>query len=319
MALDASQDFESQKLRLERQKAILDYRLKRQELRLKGTESAIRERELAIKETESARARWLNPMTVSIAAAALALIGNGVVALVNGLQTRQLEAQKAQDARVLEMIKVSDGDKAINNLKMLLEAGLYVDPDGRMAKYVEGASPESVAVLPAPQESQPRCTDGGPVEPEVGRSILENTSPEARRWMSIAVAELGVSECSDAGSRRIVEYLNAVVPREGYTSQVPWSAAYIGWVMSRAGLPFPRSLANAAWRNWGVEASGPAKVGAVVTGKPVNQVGSGLLALYIGEADANSINVLGGNIRNQVRLTKLSKANVLSYRWPEAQ
>src|SRR5262249_53722210 len=46
-------------------------------------------------------------------------------------QTRVLEEGKAEAARILEMIKTGDPDKAADNLKFLIDAGLISDADRR--------------------------------------------------------------------------------------------------------------------------------------------------------------------------------------------
>ena len=91
----------------------------REELRLK-------ERELALKESEHQRSRWTNPLVLAVVAAALAALGNAVVALINGSQQRALEASqraleetranneqvieetKEEAVRILEVIKAHD-------------------------------------------------------------------------------------------------------------------------------------------------------------------------------------------------------------------
>ena len=64
---------------------------------------------------------------VAVIGAALAAAGNAFVAGLNGVFQRQLEAQKAEEARILEMIKAGDPDRAANNLKYLLQDGLNAD------------------------------------------------------------------------------------------------------------------------------------------------------------------------------------------------
>ena len=116
----------------------------REELRLK-------ERELALKESEHQRSRWTNPLVLAVVAAALAALGNAVVALINGSQQRALEASqraleetranneqvieetKEEAVRILEVIKAHDDKSVRQNLKFLIEAGLITNDKRRSA------------------------------------------------------------------------------------------------------------------------------------------------------------------------------------------
>jgi hypothetical protein len=94
------------------------------EISIKEREQAIKEAELTLKKEEHAISQWRNPLVVAIFAAAVAASGNAVVAFTNGAFQRQLESQKSEQARILEMIKTGDADKAAENLRFLLDAGL---------------------------------------------------------------------------------------------------------------------------------------------------------------------------------------------------
>ena len=89
---------------------------------------AFREREVTLKERDSAQTKRLNPLTLSIIAAALAVGGNAWVAWYNNGAQLDLEERKAEAARILEIVKVADPDKAANNLQFLIDTGLIADP-----------------------------------------------------------------------------------------------------------------------------------------------------------------------------------------------
>src|SRR5712692_215741 len=98
-------------------------------------ERGFRERELAIKEgelelhhKEQAGSGWRNPLVVAILAATAAAAGNAVVVVVNGRLQCDLESQKSEQTRILEMIRTGDPDKAADNLEFLLKTGLIDDP-----------------------------------------------------------------------------------------------------------------------------------------------------------------------------------------------
>ena len=105
-------------------------------------EYALREREIKVKEREASRSRWSSPLVLAVLAAAIAALGNGAAIWLTGRsqhdlettkaeQTRVLEEGKAEAARILEMIKTGDPEKAADNLKFLVDAGLISDADRR--------------------------------------------------------------------------------------------------------------------------------------------------------------------------------------------
>lgn len=117
------------------------------EVSVKEREIALRDAELALKRDEQAAAGWRSPLIVAIMAATLAGLSNAVITVVNGRLQRQLEDGRAEQTRVLEMIKTGDADKAAGNLQFLLDAGLIADPERAtmlkefLARRVPGSGP----------------------------------------------------------------------------------------------------------------------------------------------------------------------------------
>jgi hypothetical protein len=151
----AENDTDAARLTLDREKWEGDRALREREL-------ALKEREIGLKEHEQKISSWTNPLTVAIAVAALAWVGNVIATWWNGRlqdvlekekarQTLQLEESKAESERILEMIKTGDPGKAVINLKFLLDAGLVASPE-RVAKlrdYLEKTPAASGPALPA--------------------------------------------------------------------------------------------------------------------------------------------------------------------------
>jgi hypothetical protein len=102
-------------------------------------EFELRKRELVLKEREASRSRWSSPLVLAVLAAAMAGLGNASAIWLNGMEQRKLETEKAEQARnieetkaeaarILEVIKTgNDPDKAAENLKFLVDAGLISD------------------------------------------------------------------------------------------------------------------------------------------------------------------------------------------------
>ena len=135
--------FDSEKWQQERD-------LRERELSLKERAQKVSEDDFQVRKEELARARWRSPLVVAIFAAAIAALGNAVVAFVNGREGQTLEDNRAESARILEMIKTGDADKAAENLRFLADAGLVADPNRLAAirRFLANRSPGQGPSLP---------------------------------------------------------------------------------------------------------------------------------------------------------------------------
>jgi spore germination cell wall hydrolase CwlJ-like protein len=163
----------------EQQRWQADLRLRERELDIKeraaAQDAAQKAREFDAKLADQRWARWTNPLVLAISAAALAAFGNTWLAYVNGAAQRELELtrsdgqlrienSKAEAARILEVIKTDDTEKAAVNLAFLLDAGLITDDKRKAALKTfldkrqpgEGPSiPPVGAVVPQGPPDQP--------------------------------------------------------------------------------------------------------------------------------------------------------------------
>src|SRR5262245_35498578 len=123
----------------EREKWTAEHKLRERELTLKEKELEDNRKEMHSKRKEEWWARWTTPLVLAVLAAAVAAGGNAYVAyLTGGAQValereksnaeRTIEETKAEAARILEVIKTGDPEKAKANLAFLSEAGLIADP-----------------------------------------------------------------------------------------------------------------------------------------------------------------------------------------------
>ena len=121
------------------------------ELALKERDQAIKESELELKRSDQNAARWRNPLVVGVFATAVAAAGNAFISYTNANAQRELEGQKAEQARILEMIKTGEPDKAAENLRFLVDAGLVTDAPlrKRVTDYLTNRKPGSGPSLPA--------------------------------------------------------------------------------------------------------------------------------------------------------------------------
>jgi hypothetical protein len=91
---------------------------------LRRAEIALRNAERLVKEKEYRAPVWFSPFVAALIAATLAALGNAAVTVLTAGNQIDLEDRKAEQNRILEMIKTGDPDKAAVNLEFLLKTGL---------------------------------------------------------------------------------------------------------------------------------------------------------------------------------------------------
>jgi hypothetical protein len=137
-----SDNFEAEKWRVEHEFALEKWRaehaLRTREVALKEQDQALHDDEILIKKQEVSLSRWTNPLALAIFGAAFAGLVNAWLTSWNNRYQLQLEDTKAratialeqsksEAARILEMIKTNDSDRAAENLRFLIETGLISD------------------------------------------------------------------------------------------------------------------------------------------------------------------------------------------------
>lgn len=135
---------------LESEKWNAEKIFREREVAVKEREIAAKEVELDLKRKEFAAAGWRNPLVVAIMAATLAAVSNAAISVLNGIAQRDLEDQKSEQTRILEMIKTGSPDKAAENLDFLLQAGLISDEAlvGKLRAFLTARKPGSGPTLP---------------------------------------------------------------------------------------------------------------------------------------------------------------------------
>ncbi len=145
------------------------------ELDLREREVAAREREVAAKESELRRSRWANPLVIGLLAAALGLIGNLFVTLLNGKAMQDLERRRAQSNLIVELVKTNNADEAIKNLKFFFDHGLLDDPDNRLRNALQDRN--TVPVLPLYSRDFRQLRE---LVPALGHLVIESEPSGAR-------------------------------------------------------------------------------------------------------------------------------------------
>lgn len=135
----------------DREKWAAEFSFRDRELTLSERTYELATQELELKKLETAHSGWRSPLVVAILAATIAATGNAVVAFTNGILQRELENEKAEQTRILEMIKTGDPDKAAENLKFLLDSGLVskADTTQKLRNFLKNREPGSGPTLPS--------------------------------------------------------------------------------------------------------------------------------------------------------------------------
>ena len=119
----------------------------------------LRKVERLCKEKELRAPVWLSPFVAALIAATLAALGNAIVTAITAANQVALEDRKAEQSRILEMIKTGDPDKAAVNLDFLLRTGLVTDEATVKAlkKFLADRTPGQGPTLATPS-SRPEST-----------------------------------------------------------------------------------------------------------------------------------------------------------------
>jgi hypothetical protein len=117
---------------IEREKLEFDRKIRLKEIELKESEATRLEEELKIKQRDSKRSRWTNPFIVAIIGATTVGVCSAAVSVLNAKYQRDLadstnqnqaylESVRAENANILEIVKLGDPDKVRTGLCLLVK------------------------------------------------------------------------------------------------------------------------------------------------------------------------------------------------------
>lgn len=138
-------------------------------------------------------------------------------------------------------------------------------------------------------------------------------------WMILARAEIGVKEVSGPGNNpKILGYakdakLEGVIGKD----EVPWCAAFVGAMFSRAGFEVTARADAKSYLKWGTQLRGPVLGCVVVLNRPPVEW-QGHVGFYVGRPSAGKIRILGGNQADMVCEADFDAKRLNQYRWPSA-
>jgi uncharacterized protein (TIGR02594 family) len=134
-------------------------------------------------------------------------------------------------------------------------------------------------------------------------------------WLTVARGEIGVEEIAgQENNPRILEYISAVESTRGVQDdEVDWASAFAEWSLDQTGIEGPQSMKPEAWLNWGRSLGTPQE--GCITVFSFN--GLGHVGFFVSE-EGKSVNILGGNQSDSVKISRYAKKDVIAYRWPPA-
>jgi len=133
-------------------------------------------------------------------------------------------------------------------------------------------------------------------------------------WMGIAQGEMGIRELPGSKQNpRIIEY-HSKTSGAFSSDEVPWCSSFVNWVMHMAGFNSTHSAMARSWLNYGLPLKKP-RYGCIVVMSRGSSKTSGHVGFFW-KKNTFSIEVLGGNQSDQVRISKYYPWQVLGYRWP---
>ena len=253
----------------ERERWIAENAFRDRELALKEREQERLDTELHLKRAEARRSRWSNPLVIAILGAAAAAAGNAGVAWQSGKAQRELEddrastAQKAQEAnnkaqlevegykaeaaRLFEVIKTNDPDKAAENLRFLLDVGLISTPAVKtgLSKYLSTRKEGQGIALPAPT-SAPKYDlsvfdDLRVTNPKISLANLKEGQRQIAQLIVDKFAAAGFSTAQQVAAVAIAAVESGLNP-----NAISEGGACIWFVFGSRGPP--RSKTSIAWQ-----------------------------------------------------------------------
>jgi uncharacterized protein (TIGR02594 family) len=146
--------------------------------------------------------------------------------------------------------------------------------------------------------------------------LLSQESYTHAPWLAAANAEMGEEEIAGPEiNPRILEYVAAVQSTRGVQDdEIDWASAFAEWSLNQAGIEGPHSMDPSAWLEWGrgIEAPEQGCI-AVFSFSGLPHVG-----FFIG-AEGKSVQILGGNQSDMVKISRYARKDVVGYRLPSPQ
>lgn len=169
--------------------SIEDRRLALDEKRVAG-DLELRRAELELKRDELRARPLTNPLFLAVVASAVALCGNAIVAVLNGVKDRALDRTRAeaqlalQEAQanaslVLEAIRTGDTERAAANLEFFASAGL-IPSTPELTSYLKNGKTGQGPALPGEPSTRRDLSSPTAVWCATPRTAVSGSDPPSR-------------------------------------------------------------------------------------------------------------------------------------------
>ena len=132
--------------------------------------------------------------------------------------------------------------------------------------------------------------------------------------LKIALGEYGNKGVLGVGENlSVLNYFAEIGHEWVKDDDTAWCAAFLNWVLKKAGMPHTGSLLARSFLNYGTKTEYPLIGDIVVLWRVSKASVFGHVGLFISET-ADTIFMLAGNNNNQVNITEFPKSKLLEYR-----
>lgn len=144
--------------------------------------------------------------------------------------------------------------------------------------------------------------------------------PPTMPWFQEAFDLIGTQEVRGQGSNQAILGWARALRIDYHDDEIPWCGLFVSHCIGSQlpDEPLPTiPLRARAWESFGVACPVPQPGAVMVFWRKSKASGLGHVAFYWGEDD-NTYHLLGGNQRDAVTITRLTKDRFLGARWPES-
>lgn len=135
-------------------------------------------------------------------------------------------------------------------------------------------------------------------------------------WMSVALAEVGVSTYPVGQSNPRVTQYHSHTNIAGYDDKASWCSSFVNWVLAQVDITGTNSALARSWLSWGEPLEAPITGCIVVLTREDPASWKGHVGFFL-RADEENVYLLGGNQLDKVGEHFYASSSVLGYRWPK--
>lgn len=149
------------------------------------------------------------------------------------------------------------------------------------------------------------------------REPITRGALDAAPWFDYAQSKLGEHEIKGASANPFIvacHQSTTLGKRLASSDETAWCSSFVNKCMVESGVEGTNSARARSWLGWGRELDEPRR-GCVVV---IRRGNAGHHVALFDKLDGGSVQLLGGNQSDSVKLSSYPVERVLGYRWPDA-